>query len=91
MSGKYKCRRLEGKVVIITAATAGIGLAIAERLGNEGAAVVISSRKADNVKQAVEQLREQGVQNVEGIVCHVGNAEHRERLVKFVSSMQVSI
>lgn len=40
-----KCRRLEGKVAIVTASTMGIGLAIAERLGLEGAAVVISSRK----------------------------------------------
>ncbi|KAK0418874.1 hypothetical protein QR680_013820 [Steinernema hermaphroditum] len=83
MSGKYKCRRLEGKVAIVTAATAGIGLAIAERLGHEGAAVVISSRKEANVKQAVEELKRSGAEKVEGIVCHVGNAEHRERLVKF--------
>ncbi|VAI30858.1 unnamed protein product [Triticum turgidum subsp. durum] len=40
-----KCRRLEGKVAVVTASTQGIGLAIAERLGREGAAVVISSRK----------------------------------------------
>ncbi|VAI16690.1 unnamed protein product [Triticum turgidum subsp. durum] len=40
-----KCRRLEGKVAVVTASTQGIGLAIAERLGLEGAAVVISSRK----------------------------------------------
>ena len=37
--------RLEGKVAIVTASTAGIGLAIAERLCSEGAKVVISSRK----------------------------------------------
>jgi len=40
-----KCQRLEGKVAVVTASTQGIGLAIAERLGLEGAAVVISSRK----------------------------------------------
>ena len=42
---EVKCRRLEGKVAVVTASTQGIGLAIAERLGLEGAAVVISSRK----------------------------------------------
>lgn len=42
---EVKCRRLEGKVAVVTASTQGIGLAIAERLGREGAAVVISSRK----------------------------------------------
>ncbi|WVZ11753.1 hypothetical protein V8G54_016283 [Vigna mungo] len=40
-----KSKRFEGKVVIVTASTQGIGLAIAERLGLEGASVVISSRK----------------------------------------------
>lgn len=38
-------KRFEGKVAIVTASTQGIGLAIAERLGLEGASVVISSRK----------------------------------------------
>ena len=42
---EVKCRRLEGKVAVVTASTQGIGLAIAERLGLEGAAAVISSRK----------------------------------------------
>jgi dehydrogenase/reductase SDR family member 4 len=42
---EVKCQRLEGKVAVVTASTQGIGLAIAERLGLEGAAVVISSRK----------------------------------------------
>ena len=30
------CKRLSGKVAIVTAATAGIGLGIARRLGQEG-------------------------------------------------------
>lgn len=38
-------KRFAGKVAIVTASTQGIGFAIAERLGLEGAAVVISSRR----------------------------------------------
>lgn len=38
-------KRFEGKVAIVTASTQGIGFGIAERLGLEGASVVVSSRK----------------------------------------------
>ena len=37
-------RGLQGKVAIVTASTAGIGLAIARRLAEEGVKVMISSR-----------------------------------------------
>ena len=40
-----KCKRFDGKVALITAATAGIGLGIAHRLGEEGAKLVICSRR----------------------------------------------
>ncbi|KAF8716412.1 hypothetical protein HU200_026347 [Digitaria exilis] len=63
---EVKCRRLEGKVAVVTASTQGIGLAIAERLGLEGAAVVISSRKQKNVDEAVEGLKAKGITVVGG-------------------------
>ncbi|KAI1715775.1 enoyl-(Acyl carrier protein) reductase domain-containing protein [Ditylenchus destructor] len=83
MTSKYNAQRLNGKVAIVTAATNGIGLAIAERLGHEGAQVVISSRNEENVNKAVKQLVDSGLkpENVHGCVCHVGNADHRQRLV----------
>ncbi|KAM3966184.1 dehydrogenase/reductase 4 [Aphomia sociella] len=71
--------KLKGKVAIVTASTEGIGFAIAKRLGQDGAAVVISSRKEDNVKNAVKSLRDDGI-TVEGVVCHVSNKEHRRQL-----------
>lgn len=38
-------KRFQGKVAIVTASTQGIGFGIAERLGLEGASVVVSSRR----------------------------------------------
>ncbi|XP_043229624.1 dehydrogenase/reductase SDR family member 4-like [Amphibalanus amphitrite] len=72
---------LAGKVAIVTASTAGIGLAIARRLGQQGAQVVISSRKQENVDTTVQQLSGEGL-NVAGVKCHVGNPSERQALVE---------
>ncbi|XP_032712225.1 dehydrogenase/reductase SDR family member 2, mitochondrial-like [Lontra canadensis] len=71
---------LAEKVAVITGSTKGIGFAIARRLAQDGAHVVISSRKQQNVDRAVAALQGEGL-SVTGTVCHVGKAEDRERLV----------
>eukprot|EP00882_Tetradesmus_deserticola_P002528 GHRQ01002691.1.p1 GENE.GHRQ01002691.1~~GHRQ01002691.1.p1 ORF type:complete len:254 (+),score=126.57 GHRQ01002691.1:352-1113(+) len=73
-------KRLVGKVALVTAATAGIGLGIAERLAQEGARLMICSRRQQNVDETVAQLRAKGL-TVAGMVCHVGNAQQRQALV----------
>ncbi|XP_051677673.1 dehydrogenase/reductase SDR family member 4 isoform X1 [Oryctolagus cuniculus] len=79
-SGVTRRDPLANKVAIVTASTDGIGLAIARRLAQDGAHVVISSRKQQNVDRAVAALQAEGL-SVTGTVCHVGKAEDRERLV----------
>jgi len=73
--------RLAGKVAIVTASTEGIGLAIARRLCQDGAKVMISSRKQQNVDKAVEELSAEKL-SVAGTVCHVAKAEDRARLIQ---------
>ncbi|PRQ28313.1 putative short-chain dehydrogenase/reductase SDR [Rosa chinensis] len=73
-------KRFVGKVALVTASTQGIGFAIAERLGLEGASVVISSRKQKNVDEAVDQLKAQGIEAL-GVVCHVSNLQQRKNLI----------
>ncbi|RWS00002.1 dehydrogenase/reductase SDR family member 4-like protein [Dinothrombium tinctorium] len=75
--------KLSGKVALVTASTEGIGFAIAKRLAEDGASVVISSRKQDKVEKRVKQLQDSGL-DVVGTVCHVGNQEQRDKLVDFV-------
>uniref|UniRef100_A0A182FF52 Ketoreductase (KR) domain-containing protein n=1 Tax=Anopheles albimanus TaxID=7167 RepID=A0A182FF52_ANOAL len=72
-------KRLIGKVAVVTASTEGIGFAIAERLGQEGAKVAVSSRSQQNVDRAVNDLQKAGLE-VTGIKCHVANATDRQAL-----------
>lgn len=74
-------KRFQGKVAVVTASTQGIGFAIAERLGLEGASVVVSSRKQKNVEEAVEKLRAKGI-DVLGVACHVSSREQRRDLIQ---------
>lgn len=74
--------KLNNRVAIVTGSTEGIGLAAAKRLAQDGAKVVISSRKQANVDKALGELKPLFPPNqVIGTVCHVGNAEHRDKLI----------
>lgn len=73
-------KRFQGKVAIVTASTQGIGFGIAERLGLEGASVVVSSRKQKNVDEAVVKLKARGIEVI-GVVCHVSDGQQRKNLI----------
>ncbi|XP_075067384.1 dehydrogenase/reductase SDR family member 4-like isoform X2 [Mixophyes fleayi] len=80
--------KLQGKVALVTASTNGIGLAIARRLAQDGARVLLSSRRQQNVDHAVQKLKGEGL-DVDGTVCHVGKSEDRERLVNTILDINV--
>ncbi len=52
---------LKGKKAVVTAASKGIGLAVAEELAREGADVLINSRSEGNLEKAFEKLEKYGV------------------------------
>ncbi|XP_078522474.1 dehydrogenase/reductase SDR family member 4-like [Lissotriton helveticus] len=70
-----------GKVAVMTASTQGIGFAIARRLAQQGAHVVLSSREQKNVDKAVKQLKSENL-SVSGTVCSVANKDHRKNLME---------
>ncbi|MBN2390384.1 MAG: SDR family oxidoreductase [Anaerolineae bacterium] len=72
---------LDGKVAVITGGTRGLGLAIARAYIREGAAIVVASRSADAVTQAVTQLQSNDGR-VAGIPCDVGDLAQVQALKK---------
>src|ERR1700733_11208476 len=71
---------LTGKVALVTGGGRGIGKAIAGRLADAGASVVIASRKRENLEAAAAELR--GLSGkVVPIVCHLGKLDQIEALV----------
>ena len=51
---------LQGKVAIVTGASAGIGSATAAALAREGVAVVATARRADRLETLVEEIEASG-------------------------------
>lgn len=71
---------LSGKVALITGSTKGIGLAIAQRMAEAGANVVISSRNQDVCDQIASDIREQGGDAL-AIACNINYKEQLQALV----------
>jgi NAD(P)-dependent dehydrogenase (short-subunit alcohol dehydrogenase family) len=73
---------MAGKVAVITGSTRGIGLAIAERMAEHGAKVVISSRKADVCEQVAKEINgRHGAGRAIAIPANISSKEHLQRLV----------
>ena len=62
-------QKLEGKVAIITGASAGIGVATAIALAAEGAFVAIAARRADKLNEVAQKNRSIGSQPTRASGC----------------------
>jgi glucose 1-dehydrogenase len=72
--------RFEDKVAIVTGGSSGIGLAIAQRLAGEGAAVVIVGRRPELLAAAEKEIADTGG-GVHAVRCDVGDSAAVDSMV----------
>lgn len=68
---------LTGKIALVTGASRGIGQAIAELLAEQGAHVIISSRRQEDCEQVAQSIIDSGG-SAEAMACHIGDLEQIE-------------
>lgn len=74
---------LSGRKALITGGSRGLGLQIAEALGEMGAVVALTARKKDELDQAVGHLKALGIT----AVAHVCDVGRREQIVPLVDAV----
>jgi 3-hydroxybutyrate dehydrogenase len=81
---------LKGRTAVVTGAANGIGQAIATRLAQEGARVIVSDIREQSAQDAVEQLRSLGLV-AEPFVADAGKEEDIQDLIQFAVSTFKSV
>ena len=64
---------LSGRAALVTGGSRGLGLQMAEALGEMGARVVLTARKADELQQAVAHLAGMGIE-AHSVACDMSDA-----------------
>ena len=70
---------LAGKIALVTGASRGIGASIARLLAEQGAHVILSSRKAEACESVATEIRAAGGK-AEVMACHIGEMEQIEQI-----------
>ncbi len=84
--------KLNNKTAFISGSTAGIGLAIAQRLVQEGATVIINGRTQKAVDEAVAELKAtKSGANVSGIAADFSKVEDINRLLAELPEVDILI
>ena len=74
---------LKGRVALVTGGSRGLGLQMAEALGEMGARLALTARKQNELDEAVAHLKAQGVEAA-AWVCDLGR---RERIAPVIDAM----
>jgi NAD(P)-dependent dehydrogenase (short-subunit alcohol dehydrogenase family) len=73
--------RFDGKVVLVTGGTSGMGLASARRFLREGASVVVTGRGQPGIEVAEKTLAPHGGDRLLAVSCDVGDLADIDRLI----------
>ncbi|MEH2063717.1 MAG: SDR family NAD(P)-dependent oxidoreductase [Nostoc sp.] len=84
--------KLHGKSALVSGSTAGIGLAIALGLAQEGASVIVNGRSEERVAQAIAKIQQNTPDaKVSGVVADAGTALGVEQLFQKVPHVDILI
>src|SRR5690349_19391711 len=70
----------DGRTVVITGGSRGLGLVLARELGQQGARLVIGARDEEELDRACRDLQSEGIDALT-VVCDVGEKADAERLI----------
>ncbi len=77
---------LNGKNCVVTAGSGGIGKGIVRSFLKEGAFVFFSGRSAKTVDPVVQEFKDEGFNNVEGVIADVSTKEGTEKFFQAVAA-----
>jgi NAD(P)-dependent dehydrogenase (short-subunit alcohol dehydrogenase family) len=73
-------KEFNGKVVLITGGSRGLGLQLAREFGARGAHIAICARSTDELERAKQDLAERGVK-AHTLACDVSDQSQVERMI----------
>ena len=83
--------QLSGKHVLVTGASKGIGLAIAEKFAAEGAKVTLVARRGDVLEQVAKDLADRTGAEVQFRVADLSEEENRDELFRLEPDIDILV
>jgi len=76
---------LTDRIALVTGASRGIGESIAKLLGEQGAHVIVSSRKVEDCQRVADEIKEAGG-SAEALACHVGDMTQIQEAFAYIKN-----